>query len=315
MARVVFSPLCFTPCAPAGQAGAQSGQSGCLWTSVAKRLKLIALGICRVRKYWHVINVGIQNTLVYRVNFLFRSVFGLIPLMATIFLWRAVYAAKEDSSEVAGYTLSGMISYYLLITIVDMFTAVADDDWQIASDIREGRINHFLLKPIDYLVYRLCLFSANRVVYAAAALVPVTLFILFQRHHMVAPVDSGALGWFIFSMVLTGLLQFFMSYTVALLAFWVLEVSTFIFILFAFEYIAGGHLFPLDILPGWLAQLLNFTPFPYQLFFPVSIYLGRTSGAALWQGLGIQMFWVVFFYLIARWMWARGIRRFTAFGG
>jgi len=35
----------------------------------------------------------------------------------------------------------------------------------------------------------------------------------------------------------------------ALLAFWVLDVSTFIFILYAFEYIAGGHLFPLDVLP------------------------------------------------------------------
>src|SRR4030095_14535741 len=39
-----------------------------------------------MRKYWHVINIGIQNTLVYRVNFLFRALFGLIPLMAMISL-------------------------------------------------------------------------------------------------------------------------------------------------------------------------------------------------------------------------------------
>jgi ABC-2 type transport system permease protein len=269
----------------------------------------------RVRKYWHVINVGIQNTLVYRVNFLFRSIFGLIPLMATIFLWRAVYAGKEDGGDVAGYTLAGMISYYLLITVVDMFTAVADDDWQIAADIRDGNINHFLLKPMDYLVYRLCLFGANRLVYAAAALVPVALFIFFQRQYLAWPVSPFALSIFLFSLLLTGLLQFFISYTVALLAFWVLEVSTFIFILFAFEYIAGGHLFPLDILPPWLSRLLSFTPFPYQLFFPVSIYLGRTTGPALWQGLAIQIFWVVFFYIAARWLWGRGIRKFTAFGG
>ena len=35
-----------------------------------------------MNKYWHIINVGIQNTLVYRVNFIFRSVFGLIPLFS-----------------------------------------------------------------------------------------------------------------------------------------------------------------------------------------------------------------------------------------
>src|SRR5438067_430759 len=67
-----------------------------------------------MRKYWHVINIGIQNTLVYRVNFLFRAVFGLIPLMATIFLWRTIYAGKASGDAVAGYTLAQMTSYYLL---------------------------------------------------------------------------------------------------------------------------------------------------------------------------------------------------------
>ena len=266
-------------------------------------------------KYWHAINIGIQNTLVYRANFLFRSVFGLIPLVGTIFLWRVVYAGKPSDPEVAGYTLAGMISYYLLVTIVDMLTAVTDDDWQIAGDIREGNINQFLLKPIDYLTYRLCLFSANRVIYTMVALVPVGLFILAQRRYFAMPISAVSFGCFLLSTVLTGLLQFLMSYSMALLAFWVLEVSTFIFILFAFEYIAGGHMFPLDILPPWLAQLLNYTPFPYQLFFPVSIYLGRTAGAALWRGLLVQTFWVLLFYLIARWAWARGIRKYTAFGG
>ena len=108
-----------------------------------------------MKKYWHVINVGLQNILVYRVNFLFRSVFGLIPLMATIYLWRAIYAGKDSGDRVAGYTLASMISYYLVVTFVDMLTAVNEDDWQIAADIKDGNINQFLLKPIDYLIYRL----------------------------------------------------------------------------------------------------------------------------------------------------------------
>ena len=39
------------------------------------------------------------------------------------------------------------------------------------------------------------------------------------------------------------------------------------------------------------------------------------TGAAIWQGLGIQLFWVLFFYVVARWTWRRGIRHYTAFGG
>jgi ABC-2 type transport system permease protein len=266
-----------------------------------------------VKKYWHVINIGIQNTLVYRVNFLFRSLFGLIPLFATISLWRAIYVGPEQ--EVAGYTLGQMVSYYLVVTLVDMLTAVAEDDWQIAADIKDGNISQFLLKPIDYLSYRLCLFGAGRVTYTTVALVPVTVFILFHREYFVLPPDAATLGWFAVSIVLTALLQFFISYTMALLAFWVLEVSTFIFIVFAFEYIAGGHLFPLDILPPGLAQALSFTPFPYQLFFPVKIYLGRATGEALYQGLIIQACWVAAAYGLARLMWRRGTRRYSAVGG
>jgi ABC-2 type transport system permease protein len=269
-----------------------------------------------MRKYAHVINIGIQNTLVYRLNFLFRASFGLIPLMATIYLWRAIYAGKSPGdANVAGYSLAGMTSYYLLVTIVDALTAVTEDDWQIASDIREGAINQFLLKPIDYLAYRLCLFGSGRVIYVAIAAIPVTIFIVFQREYWVGPPDALTFSVFLFSLCLTALLQFFISYTMALLAFWLLEISTLIFIVFAFEYLAGGHLFPLDILPPAVAAALQFTPFPYQLFFPVSVYLGRITGPELWQGLAIQVFWVALFYVIARWTFRKGIRRYTAFGG
>src|SRR6185295_16447462 len=147
-----------------------------------------------MKKYWHVVNIGIQNTLTYRVNFLFRSLFGLIPLFATISLWRAIFAGKE--STVAGYTLASMISYYLVVTIVDALTAVNEDDWQIATDIKDGNISQFLLKPVDYLTYRLCLFGAGRLVYSAMAFVPVALFILVQRNSFVLPADGATWCWF-----------------------------------------------------------------------------------------------------------------------
>lgn len=267
-----------------------------------------------MRKYLHVINVGIQNTLVYRVNFLFRATFGLIPLIATIYLWRAIFNSKEGT-HVAGYTLASMISYYLIVTIVDALTAVAEDDWQIAADIREGTISQFILKPIDFLWYRLCLFFAGRMIYTAVAIVPVGLFIFFMRKYLVAPPEPALFACFLISLVMTALLQFFLAYTMALLAFWVLEVSTFIFILYAIEYLVGGHLFPLDILPPAIANVLSYTPFPYQLFFPVSVYLGQTTGDALVRGLLIQATWTVLAYCLARFVWGRGIRKYSAFGG
>src|SRR5215469_18744217 len=140
-----------------------------------------------MKKHWHVINVGIQNNLTYRFNFLARTVFGLIPLIATLYVWRAIYSGKGQGAEVGTYTLAEMVSYYLLVTIVDALTAVNEDDWQIAADIKDGNISQFLLKPIDYLTYRLCLFVSGRITYLAVAAIPLALFFLALRQYLVPP--------------------------------------------------------------------------------------------------------------------------------
>ena len=268
-----------------------------------------------MKKYWHVINIGIQNNLTYRFNFLARAVFGLIPLIAMLYVWQKIYSGNGAGSTVGTYSLAQMISYYLLTTVVDALTAVNEDDWQIATDIKDGNISQFLLKPIDYLWYRLCLFLSGRVTYLAVAATPLTIFILYLHQYFLPPPNWTAFGAFLISTVLTALLQFFMSYTMAMLAFWVLEVSTFIFILFAFEYLASGHLFPLDILPRGLEQALFYTPFPYQLYFPVSIYMGKATGTDIIRGLVIQGLWVIAAYGIARFAWRRGIKHYSAVGG
>lgn len=267
-----------------------------------------------MKKYLHVISIGLQSNLAYRVNYLTRTLFSFIPLFAMLSLWRTIYAHRSGGVS-SGFTEAEMMFYYLLVAVVDVLTAVNEDDWQIAADIREGNISQFLLKPVDYLWYRLCLFFSGRIAFIMVAAVPLAVFILWFRQYILPPADLSTLPVLVVSLVLTALLQFFISYAMAMLAFWLLEISTFIFILFAFEYLASGHLFPLDILPPVVKEVLYFTPFPYQLYFPISIYLGKVAGVELWRGLATQALWVMAAYVFARWMWRRGIKKYSAFGG
>ena len=268
-----------------------------------------------MKKYLHVISIGIQNNLTYRFNYLTRTLFSFIPLFAMLSLWRTIYATKSPGHLLSGYTQAQMIFYYLMVAIVDIFTAVNEDDWQIAADIREGNISQFLLKPVDYLWYRLCLFFSGRIAYISMACLPLAVFIFCFRNYFVPPPSPDALAAFLFSLVLTALLQFFLSYSMAMLAFWVLEISTFIFILFAFEYLASGHLFPLDMLPPALQHGLAFTPFPSMLYVPIGIYMGKITGNGVAFGLLAQTCWVALLYALARFMWSQGIKKYSAFGG
>ena len=267
-----------------------------------------------MKKYLYVIGIGIQNNLTYRFNYLTRTLFSFIPLFAMLSLWQKIYSGSGGATH-SGWTKAEMIFYYMLIAVVDVFTAVNEDDWQIAADIREGNISQFLLKPIDYLWYRLCLFFSGRVTFVMMAGIPLAVFIFCFRNYFLPPASTEAMIVFPCSLVLTALLQFFISYAMAMLAFWLLEISTLIFILFAFEYIASGHMFPLNLFPPPLFHALMFTPFPYQMYFPVAVYMGKISGADLWGGLLAQFLWVLLTYALARFMWRRGIKKYSAFGG
>lgn len=266
-----------------------------------------------MKTYGHIFSIGLQNTLVYRVNFLVRAVFNLVPLVAIVAMWSAIYEGR--SSYISGYSLVGMISYYLLVTIVEALTSVTEDDWQIATEIKDGQISQFLTRPIDYLHYRLCLFFSGRLVYTMAAAVPVALFVCCYRQYLLPPADDFALAGFLLSLLFSALLQFLISYLIAMLAFWVLEISTFVFILLAFERLASGQMFPLDLLPGWLAHGMMWTPFPYCIYFPVSVYMGRITGPALIQGFIMQVLWVGITYALARLVWRRGLKSYTVVGG
>src|SRR3989442_11814 len=93
------------------------------------------------------------------------------------------------------------------------------------------------------------------------------------------------------------------------------SLTTIIAIHVAFTHIARGHRFPLDIPLLGVGRAIAFTPFPYQLYFPVSIYMGKTAGLDLARGLLIQICWVTAAYGLARFAWNRGIRKYSAVGG
>lgn len=267
----------------------------------------------RLGIYSAVFSLGVQNAFVYRWNFFFRAAFGLLPLMATVWIWRAIF--DERQADVGGYSFGAMVFYFIAVTVVESLVSPSDDEWQIAADIREGRMSAFLLRPMDYLTYRASLFLSARVVYAGVALIPLGAVVWWLPGKVRLPTD--ALTWVVFagSVVMAAALQFLIAFGLATLAFWVLEISTLVFILYSFEYFLSGRIFPIDVLPDGLRMVVNALPFPYELYFPVAVAMGKVTGTAMWTGLAVQAAWTLGLYALCRWLWRRGVRHYGAFGG
>lgn len=265
-------------------------------------------------KYAKVFEAGIQNTFVYRWNFVLRSVFGIVPLIGTIYLWRALYG-DDPAQSLSTYTFSTLITYFAMTVFVENLITPTEDEWQIAGEIRDGKLSALLLKPLNYLAYRFALYASYRALYSAVIMPGVLLVFFLLRAHISLP--GEILTWLAFAAttVLAGLLQFLIAYTVAMIAFWLLEITTIVFIIYSFEYFLSGRVFPLDMLPAWVQPAVKWSPFTYEMYFPVQVFMGRISGTALAQGLAIQAAWVLILYIAATSLWRAGLRRYHAVGG
>jgi len=264
-------------------------------------------------KYWKLFEIGLQNTFVYRWNFLLRTIFGIVPLIGMIFIWRAVF--ESSGKPIAGYEYSSMIFYFMVTVFLDNLITPTEDEWQIAAEIREGRISAYLIKPMNYLLYRITAYLSYRLLYIAVVLIPILGLAVFFREYIRLPTHFSTWPVLALSTLMAAGIQFFIAYGIAMLSFWILEISTIVFILYSFEYFLSGHVFPLDIMPPWLQGFLHWSPFTYELFFPAQIAMERVRGAALWEGLAIQAGWLIFVTVLARVVWTQGLRRYQAFGG
>jgi ABC-2 type transport system permease protein len=264
-------------------------------------------------KYLKVFDIGLQNTFVYRWNFFLRSLFNLVPLAGTVYIWRAMFAGRQGT--IGGYDLESMIFYFVMAMIVNNLVTPTEDEWQIAADIRDGLINSFLTKPLNYLGYRTSLFLSYRLLYTLATAIPVACVMFYFRHTIELPKEGITWLWFALSLAMAGFIQFFIAYSLAMLAFWILEISTVVFLLYSFEYFLSGQIFPLDIMPAAFQGVMKALPFYYEIFFPIQVFLEKARGAQLYSGLAIQAVWFFITLSIAREMWRRGTKHYQAVGG
>lgn len=264
------------------------------------------------RKYHQAFLVGLQSNIVYRWNFAVRGFFSLFHLAAVFILWGAAFTGADD---IGGFDLRQTLTYFVTLLVLQFFISAFNEDYQISEEIRNGLINQFLLKPINYFLYRFSIFVAARLVSGALVFLPLLVAMPFIYDYLTFPTELWRYGMAVPALILSALIQFSIAYCFGMLTFWFLEIQGFVILSMAIETVLGGQMFPLDLLPDWIYRIARFLPFYYQMYFPGAILTGRIELPAVVQGLWIQSGWVFALLLVNQLLWRRGLRRHTAVGG
>lgn len=270
----------------------------------------------RWRKYWAILATRTQEDMAYRVNYVIGALFRFLPLVTSIYLWKAVFAGREGGTgHIGGMTYQDTIAYYAIVFISRGFSSMPGMSRDIAVDIKDGLLNRYLTQPLDYFWYQVSYRLAHKTVFWMVAVVtfpPVFWLIRDCFTHSPSLLEWAA---FAFSLVLAYAIGLCFSFLVGCLGFWFLEISTFLFVIMTVEFFLCGHLLPLNFLPGWLYQTSTYLPFAYEAYWPCAILVGKVPADQLGPLLGFGVAWTAALFVLCRWVWRRGLRRYSAVGG
>ena len=101
---------------------------------------------------------------------------------------------------------------------------------------------------------------------------------------------------------------------IGLLAFWTTNTRNMFEVYDLLLLLASGELVPLALFPSWAFGLLTVLPFRYTFSFPIEIFLGKLTPSGIAAGFLWQLGWLIVLSLVARLMWTRGLRRYSATG-
>jgi ABC-2 type transport system permease protein len=266
------------------------------------------------KKYGTVISLGWQDSLAYRFNALIWILYAVLPPLTLMLVWLAAYRS-DSQTQIGGYNLSQMISYYLFVTALSVMIT-PNMEWEMSQLIRDGKITPFIVRPIGFFGHKVAQETSYQIIKSAMALPALGVLLwLFRDYVHVPPFSFLRVAYFVISVLLAFALLMQLKFLLGITAFWLAEIGGLMEISHLFLGLFGGQLLPLSVLPAWMQTIAGVLPFSVLYAFPMEILLGQSTAQTLISGFVRQVIWFAIFAVAVRVMWRRGLLIYEGYGG
>ncbi len=255
------------------------------------------------------IRLAIKDGLAYKFDSVIWTVILPINFLVFYFLWHAVFL-YGGVQAIRGLSFQDLVLYYALVMLFNVFNYAGVTE-ALAERIRRGKFVVNLVQPMNIVLRYLSAHIGIKLMALLLEALPLAALIVIFIRPSVAPIN---LLIFCISVIFASVISFMMMINIGLLAFWMKQVDGLILVTSGVANILRGSIVPLAFFPYAIQSIVNYLPFPYMLYMPVQIFLGKLSLAGSLGVLGIQLFWIVVFYALARLVLHAGLKVFTGAG-
>lgn len=269
----------------------------------------------KLRIYIPFINAGMQETTTYRANWIFLMLGNVLGCFVSYFIWNAVFTSGGGET-MNGFTMPQMVVYIFLMFLTTTLIS-SGGTYDIGEEIRDGSIAMRIIKPISYNATFLFQELGNKAMTVCILIVPLVAGVEIVRYIFTGSVQFQITGFllYIVSCILAYLVNFFFNICFGFIAFIIKYLWGANMMKNSIIGFLSGAVIPFSFLPDTVEKIFLFLPFASLNYTPVMIYMGMYSGFSLLYYLGLQLFWVLFFWGLSKLLWAVSIKHLSVQGG
>ena len=243
----------------------------------------------------------------YKFNTAITFISRTIPIFMSYFLWTNIYKSM-NGSKVGNYTSSQMVTYIILISLVD-FLFNFSHMRELGKQIQEGTLTTLLLRPVSILNQSLATFIGKK------------FFMIII--YVTGILTYGFLGYFkdmiyfaevVMFMVLCFVMFFYLLSFLSTIGFWLIEVWPIQVIMIGFYSLFSGSYFPLDLLPKGMYNIFKYNPFSLIGFASVRTIQGMFSHREMAVYIFVTIIWMIVLRIGYEKAFRRGLKRYEGVG-
>ena len=263
------------------------------------------------RKHLSLFTINFINSFQWRAEIIVWIFLSIIPTLIIFLVWQNIFSSGQT---INGYALSQIIEYYLLIVIIHGFTGVHFEGLR-SQQIREGKIDHYLTKPVSFFSQVLLTDLGGKFFYLLFSM-PFwlsALFILNQHQGLNFALSATNITYFILLLSFGYIVDFFMAFITTTLTFWFEGAEG----LQHFKWISislfSGAMIPVAFMPSWLKNLTQLLPFKYIYAVPIGIIQGFYKLQPV--DVIYACSFICFLGLVTKILWSRAAYKYASAGG
>lgn len=267
------------------------------------------------RIYMPFSSAGIKELLAYRVNFICFLIGEIMSSLVTFFLWKAVFTSSGESTFM-GFTMSDMV-VYIFLSFLTGYLTYSEGAYVLGEEIIDGSVSMRMIKPISFDMCFLFQEMGSNLIKISLIFLPIMACVEIYRFVVSGVFLFSIVNFllYILSTLFAYLISFYFNICYGFLAFFLQDLWGVTLIKDVIINFLSGAIIPLAFLPPVLGKILNILPFASLSYTPVMIYMGKYDGMTIFLSILLQLFWLLSFYLLSRFIWSRAVKALQANGG